>query len=166
MKASRPAGKSLSQTRASKRAVPDPRTMGVVGKAKKDSGPKAPQGLMGAPDRRHKGLNTVDDPRRAGGGGYEASRMIVTDPRQVAATGDALGVAPPLLGGADVLPVGDPNWQIVGAADFDNDTHVDILWRYNGPGGYNVIWYLNGTAWSESGELLPVADLTWRIVSR
>jgi hypothetical protein len=36
----------------------------------------------------------------------------------------------------------------------------------NGAGGTNVIWYMNGAAWSESAELLPVADLNWKIVSR
>ncbi len=40
--------------------------------------------------------------------------------------------------------VTDLNWQIVGTGDFNNDTFVDILWRYNGPGGYNLIWYMNG----------------------
>jgi hypothetical protein len=38
--------------------------------------------------------------------------------------------------------------------------------HYNGAGGYNVIWYLNGVTWSESAELIPVPDLAWKIVSR
>jgi len=56
--------------------------------------------------------------------------------------------------------------RVAGTGDFNNDTHVDILWRYNGAGGTNVIWYMDGVTWSESAELLPVADLNWRIVSR
>ena len=71
---------------------------------------------------------------------------------------------PAVLGGADVMPVNDLNWQIVGTGDFDNDTHVDILWRYNGPSGYNVVWFMNGTEWTASAELLPVGDLNWQIV--
>ena len=70
------------------------------------------------------------------------------------------------IGSAELIPVGDTAWQIMGTGDYDNDGNIDILWRYNGAGGYNVIWYMNGVAWSESAELLPVNDLTWRIVSR
>jgi hypothetical protein len=69
-------------------------------------------------------------------------------------------------GSAELIPVADTSWQIMGAGDYNKDGSVDILWRYNGPGGYNVIWYMNGVAWTESAELLPVPDLTWRIVSR
>lgn len=69
-------------------------------------------------------------------------------------------------GSAELIPVADPAWQIAGTGDYDGDGYVDILWRYNGGGGYNVIWYMNGVAWGESAELLPVPDLTWRIVSR
>ena len=70
------------------------------------------------------------------------------------------------IGSAELIPVGDPTWQIMGTGDYNKDGNIDILWRYNGAGGYNVIWYMNGVAWSSSAELLPVADLTWRIVSR
>ena len=69
-------------------------------------------------------------------------------------------------GSAELISVADPTWQIAGTGDFDKNGSADILWRYNGAGGYNVIWYMNGVAWSASAELIPVADLTWRIVSR
>jgi hypothetical protein len=69
-------------------------------------------------------------------------------------------------GSAELIPVADTSWQIMGTGDYNKDGSVDILWRFNGPGGYNVIWYMNGTNWIESAELLPVPDLTWRIVSR
>ncbi|PWB78987.1 MAG: hypothetical protein C3F08_07645 [Candidatus Methylomirabilota bacterium] len=70
------------------------------------------------------------------------------------------------IGSAELIPVGDPTWQIVGTGDYNSDGNIDILWRYNGAGGTNVIWYMNGVAWAESAELLPVPDLTWKIVSR
>ena len=141
------AGKS--QRRAEPRSEPltGPRDMGLTSKRKGGAPAKDPEALMGGIDRRNMGSAMVQDPRQAGGGDYEFSRTLVTDPRQVAATGEPLGAAPLLLGGADVLPVGDPNWQIVGAADFDNDTQTDILWR-NVSTGQNVLWFMNGTDWS------------------
>jgi hypothetical protein len=69
-------------------------------------------------------------------------------------------------GSAELIPVGDSTWQIAGTGDYDSDGNVDILWRYHGAGGYNYIWYLDGVTWIGGGDLLPVADLTWRIVSR
>jgi hypothetical protein len=52
----------------------------------------------------------------------------------------------------------------VGTGDFNKDGHTDILWRYNGPGGNIVVWYLNGPQWIGSAELLTVSDLSWQIV--
>jgi hypothetical protein len=69
-------------------------------------------------------------------------------------------------GSAELIPVGDATWQIAGTGDYNNDGNIDILWRYNGPGGYNYIWYLNGVTWIGGGDLLPVGDQTWRVVSR
>jgi hypothetical protein len=69
-------------------------------------------------------------------------------------------------GSAELIPVADTSWQIMGTSDYNNDGNTDVLWRYNGPGGYNYIWYLNGVTWIGGGDLLPVADLTWKIVSR
>jgi len=158
----RAAGKYLSENRTSKRILPDPRTMGVVGKHKNGSRPKDPQVLMGGPGRRNAGSASVDDPRQAGGGGYQAVWMSVADPRQVPGGGE-MAAAPVLLDGADVLPVADLNWQIVGTGDFDNDTYVDILWR-NASTGSNVVWFMNGADWNSSAELLPVPDLSWQIV--
>jgi len=68
-----------------------------------------------------------------------------------------------MLGGAEILPVEDLSWEIAGAADFDGDTHVDILWRHNGPGGENVIWLMDGTNGVGNAALPPVADLNWQI---
>jgi hypothetical protein len=69
-------------------------------------------------------------------------------------------------GSAELISVGDISWQIMGTGDYDNDGNIDILWRYNGAGGSNVIWYMNGVTWASSAELIPVPDLSWRIVSR
>ena len=66
----------------------------------------------------------------------------------------------------ELISVADSTWQIVGTGDYDNDGDADILWRFNGAGGYNVIWYMNGVSWSASAELIPAPDLTWKIVSR
>jgi len=154
------AGKSPK--RGAKR-TPTPRDMGLVSRRKGGALVKEPEALMGGVDRRNQGSAMVQDPRQAGGGSYEFSLIVVTDPRQVGAVVEVQGAPPPLQGGADVLPVGDPNWQIVGAADFDNDTQTDILWR-NVTTGTNVVWYMNGTDWSSSAELLPVQDLSWQIV--
>jgi hypothetical protein len=67
---------------------------------------------------------------------------------------------------ASLISVGDPGWKIAGTGDYNNDGNVDILWRLDANPGWNVIWYMNGVAWSESAELLPVPDLNWKIVSR
>jgi hypothetical protein len=69
-----------------------------------------------------------------------------------------------ILYGTELMPVSDLNWEIVGTGDFNNDRNDDILWRYNGPGGYNVVWFMNDGNWIGSAELLPVADLNWQIV--
>ena len=70
------------------------------------------------------------------------------------------------VGSAELISVNDPTWQIAGTGDYDADGHLDIVWRYNGAGGYNYIWYMNGASWLGGGDLLPVADLSWKIVSK
>ena len=112
---------------------------------------------------------TVDDPRKAGRGMAAPSRSGLMDPRQAgtlvpsrSAPAAVAASVPSIIGGADVMAVGDVTWQVVGMGDFDNDTHVDILWR-NSASGINVVWFMNGTEWVSSAELLPVGDLTWQI---
>ena len=41
----------------------------------------------------------------------------------------------------------DPNWKIVGAADFDGDTQTDILFQ-NQANGTVALWLMNGTSYS------------------
>ena len=69
--------------------------------------------------------------------------------------------------GLAALPtVSDANWKIVGTGDYNSDTRVDIMWRYAGPGGYNLIWFMDGVDPTALGDLPAVPDLNWRIVSR
>jgi hypothetical protein len=67
-------------------------------------------------------------------------------------------------GSASLLAVTDLNWQIVGTGDFDHDGWPDILWRYNGSGGKNVVWYMKGASRTSTVSLPAVADLSWQIV--
>jgi hypothetical protein len=148
-----------------------PRDIGIAAGQKKRSAPKVPRNLMGAV-KKSAALARVVDPRYAGGGDVGSSPKGFADPRQVKPDtlaeepSDApieLASTPALLGGGDVMPVDDLSWQIVGTGDFDNDTHVDILWR-NSSSGSNVVWFMNGTDWAGSAGLMPAADLAWQIV--
>jgi hypothetical protein len=69
-----------------------------------------------------------------------------------------------LTGAASLPSVSDLNWQIVGTGDFNGDGQIDILWRYNGPGGYNAVWFMNGTTLTGAASLPSVSDLNWQIV--
>jgi hypothetical protein len=168
-KASTSVKNSTSKSRASLAILSDPREAGMKLNKGGKSAEADSQDLMGDTVRSRA---MVDDPRRAGNGNYEPSHLRIADPRQVKlavraeASSDAqaaIASVPSLLGGADIMAVGDLNWQIVGTGDFNKDTHVDILWR-NVSSGVNVVWYMNGPEWSSSAELIPVADLTWQIV--
>ncbi len=58
----------------------------------------------------------------------------------------------------------DNQWVIAGTGDFNNDGNPDILWRnYDSPGGWNVIWYMNGTTRTSAVSLPRVSDTHWRI---
>ena len=48
-------------------------------------------------------------------------------------------------------------------ADFNGDGETDILWR-NKSTGQNVVWFMNGTTYSNYAELLQVPDTNWEIV--
>jgi hypothetical protein len=134
--------------------------------------PMSSRGLMGKATQGPLSKAGISDPRLAGRAdpgpspvGYDDPRKVKTDINAEPASGAKIGLAstPSYLGGADVLPVGELNWQIVGTGDFNNDTHVDILWR-NISSGTNVVWLMNGAEWSSSAELLPVGDMSWQIV--
>ena len=60
----------------------------------------------------------------------------------------------------------DTNWQIVGAGDFDGDSDMDILWRYQGGGTYqglNVIWYMTGATKDTEVVFSQILDTNWQI---
>jgi hypothetical protein len=59
----------------------------------------------------------------------------------------------------------DTNWKIAGAADFDGDSDMDLLWRYHGTGAYqglNLIWYMSGTSYAEV-VFSQILDTNWQI---
>jgi hypothetical protein len=68
----------------------------------------------------------------------------------------------PVLGGANLPAVADLGWHIDGTGDFNGDGYVDILWRYYGPGGYNCVWFTNGTTITGGANLPAIADLSWQ----
>jgi hypothetical protein len=153
-------------------ATSSPRAMGMSPGRSRKTPLRMPRNLMGDISGRLAGLAAVHDPRLAGTGDFKSSLLSIADPRDlklalnpVSASNAPVEIAaaPVLLGGADIMPVGDLNWQIVGTGDFDGDNHVDILWR-NSSSGSNVVWFMNGTEWTASAELLPVGDLNWKIV--
>ena len=83
-----------------------------------------------------------------------------------AATGDnavwnMTGTA--MTGSAFLPPLADPNWKIVGTADFNANGMPDLLWRNNVTGD-NAVWYMNGTTMTGSAFLPPLADSNWNIV--
>ncbi len=66
----------------------------------------------------------------------------------------------------DVQPtLSDPNWNMVGVADFNADANPDVLWR-NGATGRTTIWYMDGPTWNGgSADVEPtLADPNWSIV--
>jgi len=59
------------------------------------------------------------------------------------------------LSGMDFLPsVDDPSWKIAGTGDFNRDGREDILWRYYGAEGTNVVWLMNGITWQAANFCL------------
>jgi len=66
-------------------------------------------------------------------------------------------------GTAGVVARTDLNWRIVGTGDFDGNAKLDILWRNNGTGGKNQVWYMNGATWTGTGFLPARTDLNWQI---
>ena len=157
-----------TREKVTKHALTDPRDAGLV------SSQNERADFLGIRDpmREHFRSAMVDDPRRAGRGESKPSRLCIADPRQVKSafakerpSGTLVETAslPIFLGGADILPVDDPAWKVVGTGDFNNDTCIDILWR-NSSSGSNVVWFMNGAEWAGSAELLLVSDQTWQVV--
>jgi hypothetical protein len=58
----------------------------------------------------------------------------------------------------------NPNWDIVGTGDFNDDGNTDILWR-NYSTGENAVWLMNGTTELNSVYLRTIpTNLNWDIV--
>jgi hypothetical protein len=60
----------------------------------------------------------------------------------------------------------DPNWSIVGVADFNGDSKPDLLWRDSST-GRTTIWYMDGPTWNGGyADVQPtVSDPDWQIVA-
>ena len=57
----------------------------------------------------------------------------------------------------------DPAWRVAAVADFDNDTHADLIWQHQTSGQLRI-WFMNGTVQTRSEPLNPGAvDPAWRI---
>ena len=165
---------AATRTLAMKTGIADPHDIGIVSGRIQKLLPREAEALMGFKDAQAQAI--VSDPRNVAK--LNSATSIVTspagisDPRSVGSSTSMAMAADPIasatvlktwLGGADVMPVSDLNWQIAGIGDFNKDSHVDILWR-NISNGTNVVWFMNGTEWSASAELIPVADQKWQIV--
>jgi glucose/arabinose dehydrogenase len=57
----------------------------------------------------------------------------------------------------------DAAWRVAALADFDGDSHADLVWRHESTGDLRI-WFMNGTVRTESGPLTPgQVDPAWRI---
>ncbi|HSQ79160.1 MAG TPA: VCBS repeat-containing protein, partial [Candidatus Bathyarchaeia archaeon] len=128
--------------------------------------------VAGAMTDRGSRRSGLADPRKAfkGGRPTKDTPIALSNPRQatlMAATtlagAEAKIAATGALGLAALPTVEDLNWEVKGTGDFNGDGHIDILWRYNGPGGFNLVWYMDGTEVTGLAALPTVEDLNWQI---
>ena len=66
---------------------------------------------------------------------------------------------------ANVDKVGDLNWHIMGAADFNNDGKSDIIWR-NYANGQNLVWLMNGSTHTGDLDILDEPNRNFTIVGK
>ncbi len=68
-----------------------------------------------------------------------------------------------LVSSSYITPVGDPNWKIQAAADFNGDGIPDLFWRnYNG--GQNAVWLMNAdNTFRAAAYLTAITDPNWKI---
>src|SRR5439155_16339292 len=59
----------------------------------------------------------------------------------------------------------DLDWQIVGAADFNNDGQTDLLWRH-ATLGLNFVSFMKGTQKSREDYIQSALDTDWRIATQ
>ena len=134
------------------------------------------QDMMRVQNRRGGRVQALKDPRAVGMSTGKSPALLSTvgyaDPRQIALArgskalaGNVAKIAATVFSGSVALsPVSDLNWEIRGTGDFNGDGNTDILWRYNAPGGYNVVWYMTGTNVTGIGVMPEITDLNWQIV--
>ena len=65
--------------------------------------------------------------------------------------------------GIYISPIGDPNWQIAGTGDFNNDGQADIVWRNNAT-GQSACWFMNGTTLTSTAYFPNVPDPNSKIM--
>jgi hypothetical protein len=61
----------------------------------------------------------------------------------------------------------DANWEIVGAADLNGDTHTDLLW-YNPSSGRIVYWLLDPALVRTTGAFtnpMTAGDNNWKVLA-
>jgi hypothetical protein len=92
-----------------------------------------------------------------------AAERVLVDPREIAGEERMQTQAISYLGQDLLYAVKNTNWRIAGTGDFNNDGRIDILWRYNGPEGYNVVWYMNGKTYLGQDLLYAVKNTNWEI---
>jgi len=56
----------------------------------------------------------------------------------------------------------NPDSEIVGSGDFNNDGNADILWRRATDGALRV-WYMNNRTWLGTGTLPTESNLDWKV---
>lgn len=62
------------------------------------------------------------------------------------------------------LSPGDANWRVVGAADFNNDSPIDLVFQHTD--GTLAVWFLDGVRLSEAAYFKPRnPGPGWRVVS-
>jgi hypothetical protein len=68
-----------------------------------------------------------------------------------------------VTGGAPSGGVSDPDWKIVGVADFNGDGNSDYLWQHQLRSDIYV-WFMDGTNPVSGYEILWYGDRDWKIV--
>jgi trimeric autotransporter adhesin len=66
---------------------------------------------------------------------------------------------------ADISPtLSDPDWVLIGAADFNGDSNPDLIWR-NITAGQTTIWYMTGPTWNGNyTDISPtLSDPDWTL---
>jgi hypothetical protein len=94
---------------------------------------------------------------------FPAGERSLTDPREITGEETVRIQLMNYLGQDMVRAVTNPSWEIAGTGDFNGDGKPDIVWRYYGPEGYNVIWYMDGVNYLGQDLIRAVTNTNWRI---